>query len=210
MAFSEETTNKIKVLLYEDKQDEAVAVLVTEAGLSPDEAVTYVTRLKESLGSEKKQEGSKSKKLLPYIFFTLSLVLWGIAVWLFVNKNEQIENSELTTAVVVKFIVSDGGGFAPILEYEINGELHRYTSTLYSNPPAYELKETIEIYVNKDDPNDVMINSFVSKWLVILILVFFGIVLDIVGVVALKYVRTETSGVSLLDEDDGFSRSFDD
>ena len=202
MALSEATTNKIKVLLYEGKHREAEAVLVEETGLSEESAQEYIKKMAASLDKPKLAESSKSRKYTPYIFMVVSLAAWIAAVVVYINKQNKMENSIITSAQVIKFVVSDGGGFAPILKYEIDGTEYQVTSSMYSNPPAYEPNEIIEIYVSKDDPYDVMINSFTSKWLAVIILAFFGLVLDIVGVVALKLKTTSGRDMEFFDDDD--------
>jgi hypothetical protein len=210
MALSEATTNKIKVLLYEGKHREAEAVLIEETGLSEESAQEYVKKMAATLDKSKQPEPSKTSKYTPYIFMAVSLAAWIAAVVVYINKQNKMENSIIISAQVIKFVVSDGGGFAPILKYEIDGTEYQVTSSMYSNPPAYEPNEIIEIYVSKDDPYDVMINSFTSKWLAIIILAFFGLVLDIIGVVALKLKTSARSNVDFLEKDYEINSDLDD
>lgn len=210
MALSEATTNKIKVLLYDGKQREAETVLIEETGLSEEAARDYINRLASSLDQPQKAESTKRKKFTPYLFMILGMAAWIAAILVYVNKQDQISNSFTASAQVVKFIVSDGGGFAPVIRYEIDGQQYEYMSSVYSNPPAYELNEIIEIYVSKDNPAEIMINSFTSKWLVVMILAFFGLVLDIIGVVAFKLKGSNSGGISFFEREDDLEADFDD
>ena len=180
MALSEATINKIKVLIYENKKEEAEAVLVAEAGLSESEAKRYLSRLETSL----EKDEPKSNKTAAFVVLGIGILMWAIAIYFYIDKNRQLSNSYLTTGVVVDFIMNDG--LAPIISYEVEGTQYRYVSSVYSSPPAYEFNESVEIYLDNDDPNKVIINSFANKWLVVTIFASFGLVLDLIGLLFLK------------------------
>ena len=210
MAISEATINKIKVLIYEDKQDEAKVVLIAEAGLAPEEASSYLARLLESLPkASTTKDDSKSNKMPAWIVLGIGLLMWGIAAYFFVDNNRQISNSYLATGVVIDFIV--GEGLAPVIAYEIDGSPYQYISSIYSNPPAFELNETVEIYVNKDDPNEIIINSFINKWLIVTIFASFGLVFDLIGLLVLKLKSSgQSSGITFFDSEDERMTPLDD
>ena len=75
MALSEATVNKIKVLIYENKKDEAEAVLITETGLSPEEASSYIVRMTDSLpnDSPEKNKPLRLKFYFPVMSFLSTL-----------------------------------------------------------------------------------------------------------------------------------------
>lgn len=210
MALSEAIVNKIKVLLYENKKDEAEALLIAEAGISQDEANNYIARLEGSI--TKNSSGSsipKSKKIAPFTLMGIGFVMWGFAIYFFVDKDQQINNSYLTQGVVIDFIIDEG--FAPIISYEAEGTPYKYISTIYSTPPAYELDEVVEIYVDKGNPEDVIINSFINKWLIVTIFASFGLVFDLLGLVVLKLKSSgQSSGIDLFDSQEDRMIPFDD
>ena len=195
MALSEATINKIKVLIYEKKKEEAEAVLAAEAGLSPTEAKNYLTRLETSL------EKAKPNKTAAFVVMGVGLVMWGLAIYFYTEKDSQLSNSYLATGVVVDFLINDGA--APVIAYEVAGTPYQYISNVYSNPPAYELNETVEIYVDNNDPENIIINSFMSKWLLVIIFASFGLVLDLIGLLLLKLKNSEYSAkITVFDSQD--------
>ena len=210
MSLSEAIINKIKVLIYENKHDEAEDVLITEAGLSPAEASDYIVRLSGSLSNASSGNNkTRSSKVPAFIVLGIGLLMWGIAAYFFVDKNQQIANSYSATGVVVDFIVNEG--LAPVISYQVDGTSYQYTSGIYSYPPAFELNETVEIYVNKDDPNDIIINSFANKWLIVTIFASFGLVLDLIGLLLLKLKSSaQSSNVTFFDSEDDRMIPFDD
>ena len=210
MALSEATTNKIKILIYENKKDEAEAVLIAEAGLSADEASSYIGRMSDSLASASAEKDKpKSNKTAAFVVMGIGLVMWGLAVYFFIEKNSQLANSYLTTGVVVAYIVCEC--LAPVIAYEIDATQYRYTSNIYSTPAPYELNETVEIYVSQDDPNSIIIDSFSNKWLIVTIFASFGLILDLIGLLLLKLKSSsQSSNVEFFDPEFGRLSQFDD
>ena len=210
MALSEATINKIKVLIYENKKDEAEALLIAETGLSKEEASSYIVRMTGTLANTSSEEDKpKSNKTAAFVVMGVGFLMWGLAVYFYVDKDSQLANSNLATGVVVDYIV--GEGLAPVIAYEIEGTQYRYTSNIYSTPPPYELNETVEIYISKDDPNSVIINSFSNKWLIVTIFASFGLVLDLIGLLLLKLKSSgQGSDIDFFDNEKGRLSQFDD
>ena len=130
----------------------------------------------------------------------------------------------MRTIGIVTGARSDYGIYVPLLKkiqvdpdlhlqaaLEVDGSPYQYISSIYSNPPTFELNETVEIYVNKDDPNDVIINSFVNKWLIVTIFASFGLVLDLIGLLLLKLKSSASSSdINFFDPDRDRLSQFDD
>ena len=209
MALSEATINKIKVLIYENKKDEAEALLIAETGLSKEEASSYIVRMTGTLPNTSSEEDKpKSNKTAAFVVMGVGFLMWGLALYFYVDKDSQLANSNLATGVVVDYIV--GEGLAPVIAYEIEGTQYRYTSNIYSTPPPYELNETVEIYISKDDPNSVIINSFSNKWLIVTIFASFGLVLDLIGLLLLKLKSSgQGSDIDFFDNEKGRLSQFD-
>jgi hypothetical protein len=210
MALSEATINKIKVLIYENKKDEAEAILIAETGLSKEEASSYIVRMTGTLSNTSSVEDKpKSNKTAAFVVMGVGFLMWGLALYFYVDKDSQLANSNLSTGVVVDYIV--GEGLAPVIAYEIEGTQYRYTSNIYSTPPPYELNETVEIYISNDDPNSVIINSFSNKWLIVTIFASFGLVLDLIGLLLLKLKSSvQSSEINFIDPDRDHLSQLDD
>ncbi len=72
---------------------------------------------------------------------------------------------------------SDGQATSlPVFEYQTNdGTIYRYTSTVASTPPAYNVGDTATLLYHKRNPRNARINSFIEIWLVQLILAVLGL-----------------------------------
>ena len=107
------------------------------------------------------------------VFLALSISLMT-AVWYVGNQNSEfISRGERTTATVVA-MKSRGSSQAPILEYAWEDGTRRHESGISSSPPAYEVGDTAEIYV---DPisEDVLVNDFLHRRFAQILLGGFGI-----------------------------------
>ena len=67
------------------------------------------------------------------------------------------------------FNYSADRSIAPVIEYEWKGTQKQHESNTYSSPPAYELGEEVELFVNLEDPNQASVNTFTDRWLLIII-----------------------------------------
>jgi hypothetical protein len=74
---------------------------------------------------------------------------------------------------VVDFRYSSKGGSAPVISYRWNNKKHYYYSTTFSTPPAYDQNEIVEVYVNKSNPDEAIVNTFSDRWFLVFI---FGII----------------------------------
>jgi uncharacterized protein DUF3592 len=210
MALTEAIINEIKVLIQENKKEEAESILVTEVGLSAEEAKTYIDRLSNALPTTGTANNvPPGTKKAAWVVVGVGLLLLGLAVYFFMEKNNQINNSYLTTGIVVGFIVHDGA--APIIKYEIDGTPYQYTSNVYAAPPAYDVNDAVEIYVLNSDPNEITINSFSHKWLGVTILGIFGSILELVGLLLFKITPSQNRGeISFIDTQRDRLNQFDD
>ncbi len=70
----------------------------------------------------------------------------------------------------------NGGTAKPIISYSWEGKELTYVSNTGTNPPAFEPGERVELFVNPNDPADISINSFVERYLAMLIVGGIGVV----------------------------------
>lgn len=110
-----------------------------------------------------------------FLFLGALMMLGGAALNYYLNT-ESLKNSQMATGTVVSMEpYADGGeSVAPIIAYQWQGREMTYHSKTFSYPPAYHTGEKVEIFVNTENPEDVFINSFSDRWLVITILSSIG------------------------------------
>jgi hypothetical protein len=115
---------------------------------------------------------------LPRIFYIafggVSGLLLSIAAVIF-YFDQKASNQYTHIEGVVARNQSINGMSRPIITYSWEGKDLTYMSTSYTNPPAFERGEKVELFVNPNDPEDVYINSFSQRWLAMTIVGGIGI-----------------------------------
>jgi hypothetical protein len=114
---------------------------------------------------------------LPPVFYWafggVALLLLSVAVLLFMRDQRKMQHYISTPGTVIDN--NYRGGYA-VVGYEWQGERREYTTTTSSRPPVFENGERVEVLVNPGDPSDVTIDSFIERFLAILILSGLGTV----------------------------------
>jgi hypothetical protein len=108
--------------------------------------------------------------LVPGIFFLAGLVMLTICFFVHASHQQMESNGVKVTGKVVQLRSVSSGGAAPVFEFERNGESVQWQSPVSSRPPSYEVGETAELYVHSDDAHRVLVDDFVHRWLLLMIL----------------------------------------
>lgn len=162
-------------LLLENKKIEAVKIVKTELSTRLKEALVLVEKVDKEINPNYRSVNLGTGclgggfKVFTLIFGSIGLLLIGIAGLVYYFQNQTIENSDTIQGVVVDFSAKSGGTVAPVIAYIWNGEKKLYYSSAYTNPPAYEMDERVYIFVNRSDPEDVVVDTFSDRWLAITI-----------------------------------------
>lgn len=130
---------------------------------------------------EMKRSGAKVGRLVGLIFMSIGMVMMAVAGY-FVYDHQQFEKNAVTVnGTVVDFdsyISTDDNSsttmYSPIFEYEYEGKKYTYVSTSGSSVKEYEVGERIDILVNPENPADVLVNTFMEKWFLPVLLGFMG------------------------------------
>ena len=116
---------------------------------------------------------------LPRIFYIafggVGTLLLSIAAIIFYYNQHATNQYTHIEGVVVRNQFSNGTA-RPIITYSWEGKDLTYMSNSYTNPPAFERGEKVELFVNPNDPEDAWINSFSERWLAMSIVGGIGIV----------------------------------
>ena len=72
-------------------------------------------------------------------------------------------------------------GDAPVIAYTWKGAKMTYQGSTYSNPPAVEIGEQVELFLNPDNPSDVVINLISERYILIFVFGFIGFVFSMIG-----------------------------
>lgn len=108
--------------------------------------------------------------LVPVAFLLAGLLL--LAGCFFVcSRHDQLESvGDKVSGKVVELRSVSSSGAAPVFEYERKGQTLQWQSPISSKPPAYAVGDSAELYVHPDDANSVLVDDFLHRWLLVLIL----------------------------------------
>ncbi|MCK6541696.1 DUF3592 domain-containing protein [bacterium] len=122
-----------------------------------------------------------------YIFQFVSLTLLGIAYYLVRRKQNFIAECDQVEGTVVRFRESRRPGknttYAPVVEYFAYGKSYQHESSLYRSSPGFEIHQTVSVLYKRDKPEEAMIDSFLEKWFIPMMLGIVGSVFLIIGTV---------------------------
>lgn len=114
----------------------------------------------------------------------LLLLIGAVVAYFYTNKSR--EGTILVKGKVVELSPSRGskGGtmYTPKVEFQINNQTYQIYGSVSSNPPAFDIDEEVELFVNPKSPQTASINSFMENWFVVLILGFMGTVFVAIGI----------------------------
>lgn len=123
---------------------------------------------------------------LPSIFYKafggVSFLLLAIAALLF-YFDQRAANRYMKVQGVVLRNQFNNGMARPVISYSWEGKELIYAGNTYTNPPAFERGERVELFVNPSDPQDAYVNSFTGRFLAMVIVG--GIGLFFLGFLAL-------------------------
>lgn len=140
-------------------------------------------------------------KLFIYIFGGIGVALLvgaGIAYnhsRNFMAKAETVQGT-ITELNYHKSSKKSGGVYYPTVQFTArDGQPYTVASNSGSNPAAYEIGESVQIYYNPEDPTDILLPDFFSLWGVSLILGGIGLVFTLIGGSVLYSARKKAAKV---------------
>ena len=195
-ALDGELKMKVTQLLQNNQKIEAVKLVKNELNLSLKDSLVMVEEVHREVDPDHKEIRigggclRDTFALVGLIFGLVSLLLLGISALIYYFQSESIENSVVVTGRVTEMIYGSSGTSAPVIGYRYNGKEYSHTSNTYSSPPAFHVGERVELYVEKDDPEEVVVNTFSERWLAITIIgglgLFFGLFASVFFLVGRK------------------------
>jgi ribosomal protein L7/L12 len=175
---------QVKALLISNKKIEAVKLVKTELNTGLKEALVMVEEVHKEVDPNYQSVTigtgclGNTFKLMSVIFGFIGLLFLGIAAGIYYFQSKTINNSDLVQGRVIDIQYS-GDGAAPVITYVSGGKHRTWSSNTFSKPPAHDLNEQVAMYVNKDDPEDVIVDTFIDRWLLITIFGSIGLVFSL-------------------------------
>jgi hypothetical protein len=128
---------------------------------------------------------------LEKIFIGVGLLMFAIAFIIYYFQLDFIRHSVRTEGIVVD-LISEGDTYAPVIAYEVKGQTYRTQMDVWTNPPAYEINEKVELWAKEADPGRIVVNSVTGRYLAIIILSAIGLVFALIGAGLLSFSRNSS------------------
>ncbi len=185
MAVTEGQKDEIKRLLEEGKKIEAIKYIRSSFNLNLKEAKTLAEHIevefdinnyeRATIGNTQKRKPANATRNIGKVFMSLGLFILFIAIFIYFQQVKLIDKSILVTGTV------EGNPAQPTFKYEFNGNTYRYLSSVTSEPPSYYLGEEVEIFVDTDNPENILVNTIMDRWFFIFFIGGFASLFSVVG-----------------------------
>lgn len=149
--------------------------------ISPEYASTNITGLAGCLRVIAKGLGA-------FLLF-VSLLFLAAAGIVHYFQSQSISQSDRVAGKVTKMKSLDSDASAPVIKYEWHGKLRSHESHTYSSPPEYEVGQAVSLFVNRENAEDVIIDTFADRYALIVGLALIGCVLCLISIVFLYFGR---------------------
>jgi hypothetical protein len=196
----EEIKEQLSSLVLSGRKDEAIKLLREKFNVTLEEAEKLLgVALRESITPAKFFTGvikglggriSDSKggsgcrqtilKLLAVVFGFFGIPALLIAIGVYVYYDYQIDKSIIVTGTVVEVKpyrgYNDPIEYIPVIDYTVDGKTYSMKAPIHSSTPEFEEGERVDLFVNREDPESVIIDTFTQRWLIITVIGSVGLI----------------------------------
>jgi len=197
MLLSSSTREEAAELLASGRKILAVKLVREKAGVTLLEAKTIVEELELEPEVQLRLASPRSGGRLrpagrPWLFtFVFLLGFTGTGVGLlcgaamsYAGQQELIARGRRVEGQVVE-LAYRRRGYAPVYQYELDGRVYRYHSSTSTSPPSAAVGDTVTLWVDPADSERVQVDTFVERYLLIVILGPLGLLFALIGLVPL-------------------------
>lgn len=171
MEVTNEHKERTKDLIRDNRYIEAVKYVKDELSLDLKTAKKLVDairlRMEEEdirMGKKPQQRTVRTSRVINVFFLIPGLVMLGVAIYFFISQQQIINQGNKVSGKVIAYPAQ------PLFAYEYRGQQYEYQSSTSSDPPAYEMGEEVDLYVDGNDPYNVVVDTFMDRWFVIVLL----------------------------------------
>jgi len=136
----------------------------------------------------------KATKIVTVLFTLIGVAMLIGGVFMFNRTRRFTQRSVATTGTVVELLLESrsstsagrrtvGHSYYPLIRFKTkSGQVVEFKSSFGSNPPSYVVGARVPILYDPDNPHRAEINSFMSLWMGVIILLALGGIFTAVGV----------------------------
>jgi len=185
---------KVKSLVQKGKYIQAIKYLKEEFQLSLEQAKELIDLASQEAGLSP-GFSLRGTALAMYIFAFLGTIFFIIAAYFYWIDYQITHDSIRVTGKVIELQYDNadqGSGAIPVVEYSWKGKTKVYHGSIYSNPPAVEVGEKVEIIVSRTDPDKFVVDLISERYILIFIFGILGFVFGAIGYIGIFYTGRTT------------------
>ena len=179
---------RVEELLRSNNKTKAVKMVMDEYQISLKQAKELVDAADTRSGFSLPKNPAS---IVFLIFAGLGTIFMLLSMYWLWTDYQFTSNATPATGEVIDLYygMGNGNGAAPVIEYTWKGTKMTYQGSTYSNPPAVEIGEQVELFVNPDNPKDVVINLISERYILIFVFGFIGFVFSMIGYLGVWFGR---------------------
>lgn len=172
---------EVKSLIIAGKKIEAVKLVKNHFGKGLKEALEMVDEVQKEIDPSLVPASSRSGcgkilfRVLAILFGVVAFIMFAITAIGWWAIEDQIKQSDRVKGRVVNLIQTAEGNYSPVVSYEWQGTSSEYTGTFSSNPPDYAIGDEVDLFVDRENTSNIMIDSFTDRWLGLIIFAGIGL-----------------------------------
>lgn len=179
---------KVKSLVRAGKQLQATKYLRDEYQLSLVQAKELVDTAMNEAGVKPAYTFMNQGVIAYYIFAGIGTIFLIVAMYLYWHDYTITHDSVIVSGKVVELQYGSAdheSGAIPVVSYQWKGQPKLYHGSIYSNPPAVEVGEKVDLIVSRNNPDQVTLNIFSERYLFMIVFGFLGLIFALIGYLAL-------------------------
>ena len=200
MTLTPEQKQHVIWLLQNGNKLEAVKYFKETLNIGLQDAHELTEKLQEEIGPSSRsfggtvKPGSKIGRWVGLGFMFIGIIMLAAVAYIVISNNKFEQRATPAKGKVIDFTThessdDDGGSttmFAPVFEYEYNGQTYQHTSSTSSSSPEYDVGEEVEVLVDPQNPYEVLVNTFWEKWFLSVVLGIMGTMFTGMGFIAYR------------------------
>ena len=173
------------------EEAEQLLKLAVKESFSPIDFFKRATKASTSHLSKEKGCKQTIYGMIAYGFGFFGIPLLLAASGIFIYQLYFISNStQVIGTVVVSEEPNDASTqYRSVISYPINGKTYSTQSTVTSSVPQYYVNDPVPLFVNNENPNDVLIDNFLERWMILTIIGSLGFLFTLLMIVFLRKSR---------------------
>jgi hypothetical protein len=157
------------LLLDKGKLVEAIDFIKSHRKITLAECMTMIEEVEKEFGAQYQKRSKTNiqlRRFPPLLFIPLAIgvAFSAFSAYLLYTQHEMIASSDRIIGQVVDMHYQYKGGSAPIIEFDWEGQKLIHQSSIHSKNPVYSINEDVPLYVNRTNPKEVIIDTFVDRW----------------------------------------------